>query len=110
VTHHGHVKKKRERTSRREAARDQDKLAEARGKLAALEVGGSPERPDEVDSASQIEGRAEMLTCHRCEHALKVQEHRALHHHASGSVRELALICPQCGAKRRAYYRVRALN
>lgn len=104
------MKKKRERTARREAERDLHQLAEARSKLASLEAGGSPERPLEVDSASQIEGRAEALPCFRCEHALKITEHRALHHPSSGSVRELLLSCPRCGTKRRAYFRVRAPN
>lgn len=104
------MKKKRERTARRENERDLDKLTDARMKLAALEVGGAPERPMDVDSASQIEGRAEALLCFRCEHPLKIEEHRALHHPSSGSVRELALRCPTCGTKRNAYYRVRAAN
>ncbi len=95
---------------RREASRDLDALAEARRKLAALEVGGSPERATELDSASQIEGRAEALTCFRCEHSLKLLEHRALHHPSAGSVRELSLACPQCGTRRVAYFRVRAAN
>ena len=110
MPHDRQVKKKRERTTRRENERDLDKLEAARTKLAALEVGGSPERPAEVDSASQIEGRAEALPCFRCDHALKIVEHRALHHSSSGSVRELALACPKCGTKRRAYFRVRAAN
>lgn len=99
------MKKKRERTLRRELSREQEKLAEARIKLAALEVGGSPERAEPVDSASQVEGRAEALACLRCETPMKVREHRALHH-PTGTLREIELGCPRCGARRLHYYRV----
>jgi hypothetical protein len=99
------MKKKRDRTHRRELSREQDKLTEARIKLAALEVGGSPERPAQVDSASQIEGRAETLGCLRCETPMKIREHRALHH-VTGTLREVELSCPRCGARRLTYYRV----
>lgn len=103
------VKKKRERTVRRELVRASDKLAEARIKLAALEPGGAPDRPLIVDSASQIEGRAASLPCLRCESTTKVHEHRALHGSA-GTIRELELACPRCGTRRLVYYQVATLN
>lgn len=100
--------KKRERTLRRELERSHEKLAHARQKLAALEPGGSPERPAAVESASQIEGRAEQLECLRCGGALKVKEHRAIVHPRAGSLREIELRCPACGKARLAYFRVGA--
>lgn len=98
--------KKRERTKRREVLRGLGKLAAAREKLAALEVGGSPERSFEVDSASQIEGRAETLSCLRCEGPLKLREHRSVVHPRAGGLRELELACKTCGRTRLVWYRV----
>ena len=95
---------------RRELARRSDKLTEARAKLAALEPGGASARPEPVDSASQIEGRAEALTCLRCDAPLKVKEHRAITDPRAGSVRELELLCPRCGTPRTHYYQVHALH
>jgi hypothetical protein len=102
----GMVLKKRERTTRRLLERDAEKLARAREKLAALEEGGSPERPAEVGSASQIEGRASQLECLACGELLKVKEHRAISHPTAGALRELELGCPRCRRRRVAYYRV----
>ena len=99
------TKKKRTRTVQRELVRTNDKLAEARAKLAALEPGGSAERPEIVDSASQIEIRAQALTCHRCEARSKVREHRVVHTSA-GPIREVELACPRCASVRLHYYRV----
>ena len=59
--------KKRPRTERRERERALDKLARDREKLARLELGGSAERPIELESASQVEPHARSLRCTRCE-------------------------------------------
>lgn len=98
--------KKRERTKRREALRDLEKLAEAREKLAALEPGGAPERPIEVSSASQVEVRATALPCLRCDGALRLVEHRSLVHPRAGALREVELSCRVCGARRLVWLRV----
>lgn len=98
--------KKRERTKRREVLRGLDKLAGVREKLAALEPGGSPERPLEVESASQVEVRAAALPCLRCESALRIGEHRSTVHPRAGALREVELACRACGAKRTVWLRV----
>lgn len=93
------TKKKRERTLRREAERDAEKLGDARERLAALEPGGSPERPIRVESASQVELRVESLRCPRCDGELRVNEH------AAKTIRGLALRevdarCKRCAHRR----------
>jgi hypothetical protein len=97
---------KRERTKRREVMRGLEKLADAREKLAALEPGGTPERPLEVESASQIEIRAQALPCLRCEGELKLHEHRSIVHAKGGPLREIELVCKTCSAHRLVWYRV----
>ena len=49
------TKKKRPRTARRRAAREAEKLGDAREKLALLSPGGAEERPIDVVSASVVE-------------------------------------------------------
>jgi hypothetical protein len=98
-------KKPRPRTERREAARSQEKLARAREKLARLEPGGSPERPIALESASQVEVHAGSLRCARCDGALRVDEHlaRTL---GDQRLRLVRLVCPRCGARRDAWFRL----
>ena len=57
----------RARTLRRNLARAADKLGDQRERLAALEAGGSPERPLEVVSSAVIEVRALRDRCLRCD-------------------------------------------
>lgn len=94
--------KKRDRTSRREAERAAEKLADARVKLALLEQGGSAERPIRVDSASQIELRVESMRCPRCEGELRVHEHvaRVVAGHA---LRMVDARCKRCGHRREVW-------
>jgi uncharacterized protein with PIN domain len=94
--------KKRDRTLRREAERDAEKLADARQKLALLEQGGSPERPIRVDSASQIELRVESMRCARCDGELKVHEHVA-RVVAGQSLRMVDARCKRCGTRREVW-------
>lgn len=98
--------KKRERTARRAMERDAEKLARARERVAATEPGGAPERPIELSSASQVEGRATSLRCLRCEGELKLREHRAIVHPVGGSLREVELRCAPCGHPRLVWFRV----
>lgn len=95
--------KKRARTTRRETERDALKLADARERLAKLEQGGSCERPMRVESASQIELRAEALRCPRCESELRVHEHVA-RVVGGQSLRMVDARCKQCGAQREVWF------
>ena len=95
------MKPKRSRTVRREQDREVEKLIKAREKLALLEVGGTLHHPIEVQTASVIETRAVSFSCLRCEGALRVHEHRAIH-----EGREVELACKSCGKRRNLYFRV----
>ena len=103
---------KRARTERREAERDAVKLAEARLKLAALEAGGSPERPIELSSASTVEPHAAGLGCAACGGPTRVQEHSAVTvADAGGTPRSLRVVrvrCTRCGVERDIYFRLGA--
>lgn len=101
--------KKKPRTERRERERAAIKLAEQRERLALLEEGGSPERPIEVESASQVEAHARSLPCARCGGSLLVREHTAetIDH---ARLRVARMVCPSCGARRSVYFRLKTLN
>jgi len=95
---------KRARTERREAERDAAKLARARMKLAALEVGGGPDRPIEVDSASIIEPHASSMPCAACgAQGLRVEEHTA---DLPRRLRIVHVMCQRCGTRREVFFRI----
>ena len=97
--------KPRGRAQRRAAERAEAKLARARERLADLEVGGSPGRPIEVESASQVETDARARPCTRCGAEGHVAEHTA--ETIDGARLRLARMrCPRCGAERVYYYRL----
>jgi len=95
----------RPRTEERERERRQEKLFEARTKLAALEPGGSPGYPVEVPSASVVEARAESEPCLRCELPMRCVEHGTAES-PRGLVRSVSLQCRACGAERTLYLRI----
>jgi hypothetical protein len=96
---------RRARTARRAAVRAHDKLGRERERLMALEPGGSPERPIEIESPSVVELRAEAFTCPFCEVAFRVEAHRAPS--APGMrLREAAVLCPRCGRRRSIWFRL----
>lgn len=103
---------KRARTERREAARDEAKLARARMKLAALEPGGAPDRPLEVTSASIIEPQASSMTCAACgNHGVRVEEHVAQTFGGTGTeperrLRVVRVVCQRCGTRRDVFFRI----
>jgi hypothetical protein len=81
-------------------------LALARERLARIEPGGAPSRPVDVDSASQIEVRAESTPCLRCQGPYRIDEHTA--ECLEGEhVRVIHARCHHCGARRVMYFRVR---
>lgn len=98
-------KKGSDRAGRREALRAAQKLGELRGKLAALEPGGTPARPRDVESPSVIDVHAASLGCPACEGELELLEH-AVHEHEGGRLRIARLRCRRCGSARDAYYRI----
>lgn len=82
------------------------KLAKARMKLAALEAGGAPDRPIDVESASTIEVHAQSTPCASCgEQGVRVEEHTA-ETIGERRLRVVKVKCPRCGVRRDVYYRI----
>lgn len=81
------------------------RLAQARERLARVEPGGTPSLPIEVESASQIEVRAESTPCLRCEGPYRIDEHTA-ERLEGNHVRVVRIHCHYCGARRVMYFRV----
>jgi hypothetical protein len=94
-----------QRADRREAARDAEKLAKVRARLAALEPGGSPDRPREIPTASLVEVEAASTRCLRCGGPVRVEEHTVVRHE-QGLLRAADVSCTLCGRHRRLYYRL----
>jgi hypothetical protein len=91
----------------RKLSRSDEKLSDARLKLALLEPGGGPDRPIVIESASLVEVRAESLPCPRCEGRLECKEHLA--QEVEGvSLRVARMRCRACGAPRVVYFHIRA--
>lgn len=98
-------KPKSARTARREAERAAAKLYKQRVALAALEPGGAPDRPLEVESASVIESRAEAFECLRCNGRVRTLDHRA---EVVGErrLRVAVVRCASCATERTIYFRL----
>ncbi len=102
-------KPKRERTLRRELSRRQARLGRDRERLFALEPGGRPDRPLDVESASVVEIRAQAVRCPRCGGEQGVEEHLAVSERGV-RLREARLRCRQCGARRSMWFRLPVLS
>jgi hypothetical protein len=98
-------KKPSPRNERRAAARDAERLARDRARLARLEPGGTPERPIEVESASQIETVALGMACLSCEGPNRLMEHAA-ELVEEIRLRRVELACARCGARRTVWFRI----
>jgi hypothetical protein len=96
----------RKRTEKRAAARNAVKLAKDRVRLAALEDGGSPDRPIWVSSASLVEPAALALGCSACGGPVRLLEHEAK---AFGAqlLRVVHASCIDCGHRRSVYVGLR---
>lgn len=77
----------------------------ARERLARTGPGGTAALPFDVESASQIEIRAESVPCLVCQGPNRVDEHTAERIHGH-SVRVVRVHCHHCGARRVIYFRV----
>lgn len=99
-------KPKSARTERREAERAGVKLAKARLELAHREVGGSPDRPIEVVSASVVEPHAAGLPCAVCDAPTRVLEHVAVS--TPRALRVVRVRCTRCSVEREIYFRLAA--
>jgi hypothetical protein len=72
-----------------------------------MEPGGAPERPIEVESASQIEPHALGMCCLRCEGPNRLLEHAAVTVNEQG-LRSVVIQCARCGARRAIWFRIAA--
>ncbi|MGN6104442.1 MAG: hypothetical protein ACTHU0_05005 [Kofleriaceae bacterium] len=95
-------RKRPERTARRAQERAARQLVRDRERLAALEVGGSRERPIPVDSAAVVEVRVRSLACPQCGGEYRLRDHRAP---ASG-LRQVTVACTMCGVARDLWFRL----
>lgn len=99
------AQRKSPRAQRRAAERAAEKLWRAKQRLAALEPGGSAERPLEIPSASVVEARASGEPCLRCGGQVRVADHRA--ELVAGQRLRIARVrCVRCGAERSFFFRL----
>jgi hypothetical protein len=97
------VKKLSPRAARRAQARALEKLAGQREQLARLEMGGAPDHPVVVESASQVDVHARSLRCLRCDGSNRLDEHLA-ETIGGERLRVAKLVCLACGARRSVYF------
>jgi len=77
-------------------------LVRDREQLALLSVGGSPERPIHVISASVVEIRARALPCVQCAGEYRVNDHRA----PTSGLRQVSVTCTRCCVSRDLWFRL----
>lgn len=101
------MKKLSPRAARRELARSDAKFARDVERLYQLSPGGSPSRPIDLESASQVEIHASSIPCPRCQGALRVEDH-VVESVGSARLRVAHLVCTVCGTKRKAWFRLKS--
>jgi hypothetical protein len=99
------TKKRTPRTERRAGEHRARKLVREKQRLAALEVGGAPDRPIEVTSSPVIDVRARSLRCPLCDGAYRLDDHTAATHEGR-SLRIAHVTCQQCGVARQLWFRI----
>ncbi len=95
----------RRAAERRQVLRDHPGLRRELDRLAALEVGGSLDRPIEVTSASEVEVRAASLACSLCGGRCRVDDH-TVETRGAARRRVARVRCEMCGARRLLYFRI----
>lgn len=93
------------RAARRQSDRDVQKLMRDKTRLAALEKGGSPDRPISLTSASEVEIAARATPCIQCGGIVRVDEHTA-ETIGTERLRIAHVTCPACATQRAIYYRI----
>jgi hypothetical protein len=98
---------KTERGERRARARAHAELVNDLERLAALQPGGTPERPLVVASPTQVDIIAQTRRCPLCEGSLELVEHAA--ERVGGvALRAAHLRCVACGVRRTLWFRLGA--
>lgn len=99
--------RKKDRPGQRKQARSLAKLLREREALAKQAAGGAPDRPIVLESASQVEPRAETIGCARCDAEVRVTAHEATV--SDGIPLRVARVqCKACGAERPIWFRLRS--
>jgi len=98
-------KKLSARASRRELDRQTTKLARDLDRLAAIAPGGAPDRPIDLESASQVEVHAQSMPCPRCQGEVRIEDHTAATVGAD-RLRIARVVCKTCRAARSIYFRL----
>lgn len=95
------------RAVRRDLARKTAAFIRDADRLAQLETGGTPERPIDLASASEVEVHARSMPCPRCGGELRVEEHLA-ETFGGARLRVARVVCSDCHARRSIYFRLGA--
>jgi hypothetical protein len=98
-------KRRPERSERRAQQRRDESAIADRWRLAALEEGGAPSKPIEVESASVIEVTAAAMPCVACGGRVRVDEHAA-RTVDDVPLRIVRVACSMCGRSRVLHFRV----
>ena len=104
----GAGREQRSRAVRREADREAEKLRRDVSKLVELSPGGSPERPVQLASASQVEVEALAGPCPFCGERLRLEGPHEVESHGGERLRVARLVCGACRARLSRYYRLGA--
>lgn len=95
----------RRRSARRAQDRARGKLAQDLERLFRLGPGGSAERPIEITSPAELEGKARSLPCPICDGELRVLEHTA-ETVGTARLRVAKVVCTACRAERSIYFQL----
>lgn len=95
----------RKRAVRRAADRAHEKLSRDLSRLWEAGPGGSPDRPIEVVSPSEVEVRAAAIPCPVCQSTLRVEEHAA-ETIEGRRLRVARVVCSFCRARRAVYFQL----
>lgn len=93
----------RPRRERRAAERQIKKTREDLRRLYALEPGGSPDRPIQLASASEVETVAQSRPCPYCEGSVRVTDHTA-EVQQGARLRIARLVCTMCHTPLSRYF------
>jgi hypothetical protein len=96
----------RKRSAARSETIDSRQDRRDRERLARLLPGGTPERPIEIESPSQVEVIAAATPCPLCDATLQPRAHEAMVHGAE-RLRVARTRCATCGGERALYFRLR---
>jgi hypothetical protein len=102
-------KKLSNRAARRERDRTTVKFARDVERLYRLDPGGSPERPIQLEAASQLDSHATARPCPLCQGTLRLDDHTA-ETIEGARLRVAHLSCTSCHVRRTLYFQLPTKN